>query len=557
MTGVYLKYIDIPPDLKDTINGYTFTYGSNALSTVSLPNLKVSQPEQTNYATFERNYWKLDGTYRGITGQSTLLWSDDVSSDSSQPQHVYVTGTTLVLNNYRRIAFTRKPVLTRTWSGYQTTPGVYIIFYQPDFCTDLNIKWYRDNTLLADENYYPNSRSYFCEKRVELFNRCVITFNAMSKENRFLKVVDLWDGQVVEFNNSSIRSLNIVEEMSPISAELPMNVMELNFSHKIDDLNLVFQSKQTIETYFNDELYGKFFISKSEGTYNVSLHDYIGLLDLMPFRGNYYSNVTAGAIIQEILNNTGVSYSIDNYTNSFVLSGIIEPCTKREALSQVLFATQSIADDSRSDKLNIYKNPATAKTIVPEKTFMSGSNDLRDNPVTEVAVTAHNYVIAAEASELFSADLAAGTYTIEFNDVINTASATISGATFTTLAATYCIINVASAGKVVISAKIYEDNAVVKSLQNTVVPSGTPTNVQSYTDKTLVSLSNVDTVLNGLLAYHKMNNSYEAKVVFSNERLGDTVTLTTRKGETRKGIVTKLDYKLRRKQIGTITETVE
>lgn len=552
--GVYLKYIDVSPDLKDTLNNYSSSYINGSLSTLSLAQLKQNQPEQINYATFEHNYWKLDGTYRGIVGQSTLIWGADVSVGNSG--RVYVTGTTLVLNNFARSTFTHKPVLTRQWSGYQTAPGVYLIFYGPDFCTDLNIKWYRDNTLLYDRDYYPTSTAFLCEQRVELFNKCVITFNTMSEVNRFLKVVDIWDGQLVEFYNANIRSLNILEELNPVSSELPMNVMELSFSHKIDDLNLVFQSKQVMETYFNDEIYGKFFISKSSGTYDVSLHDYIGLLDLVPFRGGYYNNVTAGSIIASILQGENIEYTIDNYTNTFALTGIIQPCTKREALAQVLFATQSVADDSRSTTLNIYKNPETTKTVPVERTFIAGSNDLRDNPVTEVALTVHNYVIATDTSELFSADLTAGTYTIEFDEVIATSTATITGATFVTLAATYCIISVASAGTVIINARIYEDNTVIKTITNAVVPSGTPTNVVSYTDKTLVSLSNAQIVLNGLLEHHKRNNSYEAKIKFTNERLGDIVTMTTNKGETRTGIATKLNYKLRRKQLGVLTEQV-
>lgn len=554
MNGVYLKYIDVSPDLKDSLSNYSTTNVNGSLSTISLAELKKTQPAQINYATFERNYWKLDGTYRGITGQSTLIWGADVSSGAEN--RVYVAGTTLVLNNAVQSTFTYKPTLTRQWDGYQTAPGVYFIFYGPAYCSSLNIKWYRDSTLLYDKDYYPISQVFFCEQRVELFNKCVITFNAMSAINRFLKVVDIWDGQVVEFYNKDIRSLSILEELNTTSEEIPMNVMELKLSHKIDDLQLVFQSKQVMEAYFNDTLYGKYFVNKSSGTYDVSLHDYIGLLDLIPFRGGYYNNVTAGSIISSILSGENFDYTIDNYTNNFTLTGIIEPCTKREALAQVLFATQSVADDSRSDKLNIYQNPATAKTVLPEKTFLSGSNDLIDSPVTEVALTVHNYKLSAETEELFSSDLVAGTYTIEFNDVISTSTATISGGTFTTLAATYCVISVASAGTVTISAKIYEDNSIIKTATNSVVPSGTPTNVVSYTDKTLVSLSNADTVLAGLLNHHKRNNSYEAKIVFTNEKLGDTITLTTNKNETRTGIATKLNFKLRKKQIGTITEEV-
>ena len=66
MNGVYLKYIDVPPDIKEALDDYSITHLNPSISTISLANLKTFQPAQTNYATFESNYWKLDGTYRGL-----------------------------------------------------------------------------------------------------------------------------------------------------------------------------------------------------------------------------------------------------------------------------------------------------------------------------------------------------------------------------------------------------------------------------------------------------------------------------------------------------------
>lgn len=553
MNGVYLKYIDVPPNLKATLSSYSTTHTNSSLSTISLANLKISQPEQINYATFEKNYWKLNGTYRGITGQSTLIWSDDVTVGSTN--QIYVTGTTLVLRNIGRSGFTNKPTLTRIWSEYQTIPGVQLIFYQPDYCSDLNIKWYHDSTLIADENFYPDSQSYFCEKRVEMFNKAVITFNAMTKVNRFLKVVDLWEGQTVEFTNPDLRKLNILEEIDPTSDSIPFNQMNIEFSHKIDNLNLVFQNKQVIEVYFNDVLYGKFFINASATKYDVTATDFMGLLDTAVFMGNYYDNVPANTILAEIFNGEDYISYVSNISSSTRLKGIIKKCTKREALAQVLFAVNAYANDSRSETLNINytQNPSGPYTIPADKTFLSGRNNIYSNPVTEVRLTVHNYVLKSEAEELFSTELTAGTYTIEFSDPISTSTATISGATFTTLGATYAIINVASAGTVTISAQVYEDNPAVKTGINTNVLSGTPTNIVEYTDKTLVSSSNADAVLNRLLHFNSLNRKYETKVKATN-KVGDLANVyPDLDSEMNTGRIVKFDYKLRKNQIGNVT----
>lgn len=559
MNGVYLRYIDIPPTLKNTLNNYSLTNSSNVLSTISLANLKKSQPDQINYATFEHNYWKLDGTYRGITGKSTLIWGTGISSDTTLNPLVYVIDTTLYLEELTKSEFSQKPVLTRNWSGYQTAPGLYIIFYGPDFCTDLNIKWYRDNTLLADENYSPDNVRYFCRKRVELFNKCVITFNAMNKENRFLKVVDLWDGNVVEFYNKDLRNVSIIEEYDPISDTLPINTMNVGFSHKTDELELVFQNKQIIEAYHNDVLYGKFFIDKSSDKYNVSATDYKGLLEKSVFLGNFYNNASVTTIINDILaDEENIKYDIPSAFNSIYFTGPIKKCTKREALAQVLFAIGGYADDSRSDTLEMRQSGGEAGPymIPKDKTFLSGRNVLNESPVTEVRLTVHSYKQSADAKELFSSQLNAGTYTIEFSDPVVLSTLTVSGATVVTRNAFYVTITVASTATVTVNAKVYEDNSYVVSKRNSLVLSGIPTNIVEYTDKSLVTAKNstyVNDLLNWLAYYHSFNTKYETKVKATNKIHTLANIYPDRNSEANTGLITKYDYKLRRNQIGTVT----
>lgn len=543
MNGVYLKYIDVPPDIKEALNDYSTTHLNSSISTISLANLKTFQPAQTNYATFERNYWKLDGTYRGLVDKATLMWNDEVSVSDGNGHYV----------------FTNPPTLIRMWDGYQTTPGVSMEFYGPDYCNDLTIQWYQDNTLLDEQNFNPTGITYFCEHRVELFNKMVITFNGMNKENRFLKVVDILDGTTYTFDNRTLRKVSVLEEIDPISNTLPINTLSIEFSHKIDTLNLVFQNKQIIKTYFNDILYGNFFIDKTEGTYSVSAQDYIGLLDTSQFRGNYYNNVLVSTILNEIFaDEDDISFVVAEEIAAKRLSGVIKKGTKRDALMQVMFATMAIADDSRAETLSIYPSSDTPQNIdIPKaKTFFDGSENSYSSPVTEVKLTCHNYVLKNESVQLFSSDLSVGTYEIEFSDPIDTSTATISGATFETLGAMYAIINVASAGTVTISGYKYEDNKIIKSAYNTLIVAGTPTNTVSYDDKTLVSSSNVDDVLASLLEYHKHINTYSAKVV-SNIKVGNRTSIYDKKNVQRSGLAIRYEYNLRRKQIGTITEIVD
>ena len=112
----------------------------------------------------------LDGmatAFPSVPEQANLgLWSEQISNDN---------GT-----------FTEPIVLTLTSEGNYSSSGFTFTFdkYNNIFATHINIHWYRisgeEIIDLGEENFYPDNAVYSCLKKVEFFNKVVITFYSIN-----------------------------------------------------------------------------------------------------------------------------------------------------------------------------------------------------------------------------------------------------------------------------------------------------------------------------------------------------------------------------------------
>ena len=71
-----------------------------------------------------------------------------------------------------------------------TSSGLTIIFDEQKgiYSSHINIKWYNGDLLLNDADFYPDSANYFCNKKVEFYNKIIITFYSLSLPSNRLVV---------------------------------------------------------------------------------------------------------------------------------------------------------------------------------------------------------------------------------------------------------------------------------------------------------------------------------------------------------------------------------
>ena len=180
-------------------------------------------------------------------------------------------------------------------------------------------------------------------------------------------------------------------ETDLLSARLAASTFRWTLDSK-SDAEYMFQLKQPMEVRSDGDLVGVFYIDSSSRRgarlYDIECKDAPGVLGDSQFSGGVYSGKSAKAIVAEILGGIfGVEYSGVTDTT---LTGIIAPCTRKEALQQVLFAWGVCAATDGTDKIRIFATASTPAEIDPNRVY-SGAAVRTASAVTEVRVTAHTY----------------------------------------------------------------------------------------------------------------------------------------------------------------------
>lgn len=368
--------------------------------------LKQSSVAFKKFATLEKNLWILDGSFENFPSapetENFALWSQELSDANG----VFTTPIDLEIN----------------FSSYESCVGITFNFstLTGDYPTEMNIKWYQNNTLLSEKNLASDNVHYFCENSVVNFNKLIITFSKTNKPYRRLKIEQLIYGVVRDFGDDELRNLNLLEDVSLTTEELKINTLDFTLSNK-KLIDFIFLKKQPLALTRNGELMGTFFIDtakrKSKTLYDISAVDYVGVMDKIPFAGGTYANVVASELIASIMGD--IPYEFDEDLASKALSGTLEACTKREALLQVAFTICAVVDTSRSSKVKIFKRPTTKKSTISQGVYTGGSFST-EGEITEIRVTQSDGLTVSKRNPILASDVLDNV--LEFSGVFINAS---------------------------------------------------------------------------------------------------------------------------------------
>ena len=499
----------------------------------SLNDLKQEELTPLQAATLETDYWRLDGGFTCFPdspeGKPWGAWSRSLSGADG--------------------VFAAPPVLTLAFSDLFSSVGLTFYFnaYGPDWCRELNVKWYRDDALLADEDFTPDAWAFQCIHEVKLFNRIVVTFRAMSKPCRYLKLQGVAFGITREFGPKELRNVGLYQAASPISEELEINTMDFTLSSK-DSVPYMFQRKQPLEAYHGGALQGVFYISSSkrvgEKIYEIQSSDMVGLLDESNHKGGVYNNVAFSALLAEIL--AGYEYELDPSLADVRLSGWLPIATRRENLAQAAFAAGAVVDTSGSKRMRIFPaHTEISASFGGDRVYEGGSIDT-SALVTAVEITEHKYAAGTDQQELFS-DALNGTAEITFSEPMH--SLRITGGTIGESGANYAVI-AGTGGTVVLTGLKYNHTTRTIAVVNPNVSSADIANIVQVTDATLVGPGNSPEVARRVYDHYQRRETVNATLVLAGELPGDVVTVSTEFDGIKTGTVLSLSVDLARKRIG-------
>lgn len=435
-------------------------------------------------------------------------------------------------------SFAEPIVLTLESKKNYTSSGFTFLFDKHNnvYATNVNIHWYRvfegETTDLGEEDFYPDNASFSCRKKVEYFNKVVMTFKSinMPLTRMKLRVIDYGFGTT--FEGEELRSVKMIQEIDPISSEISINTAD--FTLDVDGEEYSFQTRQPLSIYFNGKLKATQFVKKytrkSQKIWQIQSEDYIGIMSSVTFHGGIYSNKNATQLLVEIFNAAKVPYEIDERFLSSVVSGYIPYTNCRDALMQVAFAIQAVIDTSNSEVVKVYALDEEVKQTIPLGRIMQGQNFTDDDTVSAVEVYAHTYKAISETLEAYSADDSGigENIVVTFSEPLHSLS--IVKGKILESGNNYAVINAQSG--CILTGKKYEHNTLTKTRRNPLVLASELDKVITISKATLVSPNNIDNILEKCYNWLIRVNQTNLKIVEGKHII---VTEPTKYGEAKYG----------------------
>lgn len=480
--GVSIKYGNIAPGAKE---GFSPTASEAEFDTLfQLQRYNLNFPNYTNACEWYRT--ALDGTAlpvpSDVRSANVGMWSEQISGEQGE--------------------FANPIVLTMESDGNYTSAGLTLTFDKQNsiFPTNINIHWYRvsgeETTDLGEKNFSPNDSVYFCENRVEAYNKIVITFYTlnMPKNRLILRSIDYGYGTF--FYGNELRSIKLIQEIDPISAQVVINtadfVLDVN-----GDTEYSFQSKQPLSVYFNGELKATTFVKlakrRSKHLWSIQSEDYIGLMDGTLYKGGIYTNYSAVDVLGDIFQTANVPYRIDEVFSDAKVTGYIPYTTCREALMQVAFAIQAVVDTSNVDFVNVYELKDSTEQVIPLNRIMQGQNFVDEEVVKAVEVTAHTFKKISEVKNVYDANESGigDNILVRFSEPLHDLS--ITNGTIVSSGTNYAVIN--AQVNCTLKGQRYEHTMQTRQKRNPLVLASDTEKIISVQSATLVSPHNIDNVL--------------------------------------------------------------
>lgn len=439
--------------------------------------------------------------------------------------------------------FSSKPTISLMSDTPYELSGISFEFdtFLPILPTTVTISWYLGDLLKASGTYDCTSSNLNISQKVDECDKIVISVDGINAPFARIKFRKLVYGAVILIEGREISNVQITQEVCPISTTLPISTADITLLVK-SGADYKFTESQEIAVYDDSRLIGTFFIDEAsrvtERQWRIRAQDYIGLMDSISFPGGMYEGWsgrdTVGTIANEIFNAAGIGYSIvySDFENQYI-EGLIKETTCRNALQQLLFAAGGFARTAYSNVVELLPVQTDVSETIPLGRVMQGTQTSKSDPsVTEVEVVAHKYRLTGEEKQLFSADDETENLKIKFGNPVYKSSLSLTNDGepvedgIVESNSNYAII-VCPAGSV-LSGWEYDHTTLAKSKVNTAIRAA-KSNKKTISDATLVSVNNLDEVLQRSFDYLVGTLTVSSKVIESEEPIlpGEKYQLAT------------------------------
>ena len=520
-----MKFIDVT-----ALSDATVTTDDN--QGIGSVELFADQTEQEGYGTFELNQFILDGSKSVLPDNPNdiAFWSDVISKDGC--------------------TFETNPKITITFKVQHTSAAI-TLYFEDEPPAELKITWYTiAGTKLITETFYPDSLIYVCNTQVQNYGKIEIEFVRTSFPQRYIKLQYILYGKYIVWDKDMIQTAKVQEDIDVTAASLSINeadisIVDINDDFDAENENGAWKSVQktqevTLSEFKNGNMIpmGAFFINDFSFSKNIAkfkLVDVVGLLDKYTFyEGQIYNNVRAEVIQNAIFATAGIKkYTIDEEVGNILLSGYLAIQTCRKALQQVCFACGAVADDSRSDKIKVYKPDRYVKsTVGTDRKFNGNTKVSLEKYISGVNIEMKNYALEEKTSDIYKKTLPTGDTKITFSSPYLPSSITASAGTLKEVKTNYLIINMTAAGQCQITGIKYANTTFSYEKSVDKIEAGETENIKKYSGCTIYNADILPDIADYLLGYHALRKKVEMKYLVDLEQVGNWANINSIGGKT-------------------------
>ncbi|MEK4006099.1 hypothetical protein [Paenibacillus sp. FSL H3-0333] len=318
------------------------------------------------YATFEKDYFKLDGTFcippkSTEADESELGWWSEALSDNSGN-------------------FTSPQIINCEFEEAHSSLGISIVFDKltNEFASDFDIDiYYSDERAIKHVEVIGNtSAMYVYEVGLDEYKRIKITIKKWSKPFRRARVIEIDFGVVKSYDSDKLIKVNVVEEMNVVGDTVPSNEMKFTIDNSSKEFNILnpkgvykyLTKNQEVNMSLGVEIapdvfeyigIHKFYLTdwqSDEGslTTTFTARDILNNLETITYIGVNETNLYD--LAEDIMIQSGIkNYVIDNALKDIPTKGFKEKISARVALQHIGLASQSAVYQDRKGILNIQR----------------------------------------------------------------------------------------------------------------------------------------------------------------------------------------------------------
>lgn len=531
--------------------------GSSAPSTATplqpfskTEDLRTDSATSRPYASYEPDFWLLDGQYKFLPDDYTSVHVGMMSAEMSDASG----------------AFEDNPVLTITFQQPQTVEGLALRFstYTGDYASEIEISYFdAEDDLIRSDSYTPDGVEFATGQAVEGFTKIEIEFIETNRPFRYLRLKGVDYGELVTFAGDAVKSARVIEEVDPLSAEIRINTLDLTLYSADAQFSIINPSgdyaslteRQPLAVYevidgvnvFIGQYYLDEWENASETEYLFRATDILGVIDRLVYRGGIWigAGIALPGLLEDILGGIDVPYELGSELETAIVRGWLPICSYREALQQIALAVGASVDCSRSGAIRIYPTrlaSAVAPAVTITRDQQANTRLALRSQVTAVQVAAHNYVAGTETISLLDDTLAAGTHEITFNRPAHSLS--VSGATIEESGVNYAILSVVTPGAVTLDGDAYIDTQARVEVVTPELPAGVRPNVLVIDEATLVNNANVNEVAERVHAYYQQRYRQTMRMFAPTVEIGWPVAIETLYGKTINAVIEKMSIDL-------------